>query len=219
MTGASRGLGLGFAQHYAAAGWRAIATCRDPSSAPDLRATTGIEVWPLDLADPATVAAAAARLGRDPLDLLLSNAGIYGGRSRFGGMDYAAWAEVFQVNVMGALRVAEAFVDNVARSDQRRMVFVSSRMGSIDDAGGGNYAYRTSKAALNMLVRAMSHDLSGRGIIAAAVHPGWVRTAMGGKSAPTTVAESVGRLAAVIAALDASKSGGFYANDGGVIPW
>jgi NAD(P)-dependent dehydrogenase (short-subunit alcohol dehydrogenase family) len=197
-----------------------IATCRDPAGTPALRKVHGaVEVWPLDVTEPATVAAAAARLGRDPLDLLLSNAGIYGGRSRFGGMDYAAWDDVFQVNVMGALRVAEAFADNVARSEQRRMVFVSSRMGSIEDASGGNYAYRTSKAALNMLVRALAHDLAARRMVVAAVHPGWVRTDMGGRSAPLTVADSVGRLAHVIAGLDRDRSGGFFGNDGGVIPW
>ena len=137
ITGANRGLGLEFARQYGAAGWRVLACCRKPETAADLRAFAHASngrttVHPLDVAEHGHIAALAEELRGQPIDLLLNNAGVYGPpHSHFGAIDYAAWAEVFAVNVLGPTRMIECFLDSVAASEQKRIVCLSSLMGSI----------------------------------------------------------------------------------------
>lgn len=226
ITGANRGIGLEFARQYAAEGWRVFATCRAPAEAHELEALAGtsdgaIGVHPLDVADPTSVAAAARALAGEAVDLLVNNAGLYGPRGvSFGDIDYEAWEEVLRVNVLGPIRVADAFVDHVARGDGRKIVALSSRMGSIaDNTSGGAYIYRSSKAALNAAMRSLALDLAGRGIACCVFHPGWVKTRMGGPSAAIDVGTSVAGMREVIAGLSARTSGRFYSYDGGEIPW
>ncbi len=226
ITGANRGLGLEFARQYADAGWRVDATCRDPDRAEalaDIARTAGgrVAIHRLDVGDWDAIAALAADLGAVALDLLLNNAGVYGSqRKAFGDIDYESWLETLRINALAPMRMAQAFVEHVARSDERRMVFISSKMGSIaENTSGGSYIYRSSKAALNAVVKSLSIDLAGRGIVAVAFHPGWVRTDMGGPRAPLDPPESVAAMRGVIARLGAEDSGRFLNYDGAPIPW
>lgn len=215
ITGANRGIGREFARQYEAGGWRVIATCRDPSKY-DLEG----EVYPLDVTDPASVAALHDELNGETIDLLINNAGIFGPRGvTLGKIDYEAWDEVLRTNVLGAVRVAETFAPNVAGSELGKMVFLSSRMGSIAESGGGEYIYRSSKAALNMAVRSLSVDLSGKGVICLLFHPGWVRTDMGGPSAAIEPPASVAGMRAVIDRATTADTGRFFNYDGTALPW
>lgn len=216
ITGASRGIGRGFADHYRAAGWRVVATCRDPAAA-------GLEgeAHPLDVTDDASVQALAQALKGEPIDLLINNAGVTNRPgSQIGSLDYGAWAEVLAVNALAPLRVAEALTGNVAASDRKLMVFLSSMMGSIARTGSGDsIIYRSSKACLNAAVNVLGNGLRSRGIACVLFHPGWVRTDMGGSSAAIDVATSVGGMTGVIEGLTLADSGRFLNYDGAEIPW
>jgi len=216
ITGAGRGLGREFARQYQAGGWRVVATCRDPG-----RYDLGGEVYPLDVTDAAAIAALHDELNGEGIDLLINNAGIYGPRGgALGTIDYEAWADVLRTNLFGPVRMAEAFADMVGRSEHKKMVFLSSIMGSIhENDSGGAYIYRSSKAALNMAVVSLSADLSGRGIICLLFHPGWVKSDMGGASAPLDAATSVAGMRAVIERATAADSGRFFNYDGRRLPW
>ena len=154
-------------------------------------------------------------------DLLVNNAGIYGPRGMgLGSMDYEAWDHVLRINAMGPLALAERLVKNVAGSARRLIVAISSAMGSIGrNTGGGSYAYRSSKAALNMAMKCLALDTAARGITVAVLHPGWVRTEMGGESAPVSVEESVSGMRRVIDRLGPGDSGKFFGYDGAELPW
>ncbi len=221
ITGANRGIGLEFARVFAADGWNVHACCRQPEKAAKLKALAGeVSVHRLDVTNGLQVAGLARELAEEPIDLLLNNAGIYGPRTGFAQTDYDEWAPVFQVNVMAPLRMAERFVRQVAGSERKLIANISSKMGSIgDNARGGSYIYRSSKAALNMVVKSLSVDLAGRGISVVAFHPGWVQTDMGGSEAALTVAESVAGMRAVIEGLGPADNGKFFNYDGSEIPW
>ncbi len=221
MTGANRGLGLEFARSYATDGWRVHACCRHPEKAKALKAVEGdLVVHKLDITDGLRVAGLARELADDAIDVLLNNAGVYGPRSGFGETDFDDWLDVLKINTIAPLRMAERFVEHVARSERKLIVSVSSGMGSIamNDAGG-HYPYRASKAALNMVVKGLSADLAARGIIAVALSPGWVQTDMGGSSAELTPEESVAGMRAVIDGLTPADSGRFLNYQGEDRPW
>ncbi|MDH3474704.1 MAG: SDR family oxidoreductase, partial [Rhodospirillales bacterium] len=154
------------------------------------------------------------------VDLLINNAGVYGPRDDTKKVAFDRWGEVFEVNTIAPLRVAQRFLEQVARSERKLIVNISSRMGSIgDNTGGGEYIYRSSKAALNMVVKSLSVDLAGRGVTVVAFHPGWVQTDMGGPSAVITPEESVAGMRAVIEGLTPADTGRFLNYDGSEIPW
>ena len=157
----------------------------------------------MDVTDPPTIPAAATELEGQAIDLLLNNAGIIGPRAQtVGSIDYEAWAEVLAVNTMGPMRVSEAFVEHVANSDLKLIVTLTSGMGSIaDNSSGGSIVYRSSKAAVNMVMRSLAIDLAPRGITCVVVNPGWVRTDMGGQNATLAASESIGALRRLIASL------------------
>lgn len=226
ITGANRGLGLAFATQYATAGWRVHATCRDPDRAQALAALAenaegAVAIHRLDVGDGAAISALADALRDTAVDLLLNNAGVYGGqRKTFGDIDYKSWIETLRINALAPLRMAEAFVDHVAASERRQMVFISSKMGSIaDNASGDSYIYRSSKAALNAVVKSLAIDLAPRGITAVAFHPGWVKTDMGGPNALLEPEESIAAMRAVIDRLTPADTGRFLNYDGTPIPW
>ena len=222
ITGASRGIGLEFARQYVDLEWRVIGTCRDPRKADALGAIEGdIDVEALDIADHGQVQALAKSLKRETIDVLINNAGVHGPRpSRLGGIDYDAWADVFRINTMGPMKVSEAFVEHIARSDQKKIVTITSRMGSIaDNESGGAYPYRSSKAALNAVMRSLAADLKPRGVTVVVFHPGWVRTDMGGPSAPIEPERSVESMIKVISRIKLSDSGGFLNYDGAKLAW
>lgn len=224
ITGANRGIGLAFARHYAGAGWNVLAGCRSPGDAPQLaelstRHPGRVTVFPIDVTDAASIAAAARAAGDRPIDLLLNNAGVTARQETLDGLDFDAWRHVLDVNTLGPVRVAAAFLDQVARSGRRLVVTVTSRMGSLTEDGTGYYAYRSSKAAVNMAMRCLAHDARGRGVAVVVVHPGWVRTDMGGEQAPLTPEQSVASLARAIDRFGMAESGGFFDHDGSTIPW
>lgn len=231
ITGANRGLGLEMAQQYAADGWSIQACCRAPAAASDLAALSGkypgkISVHQLEVDAPDQVEALAATMRGQSIDILLNNAGILGakidapGGAGLGHVDYEGWADVLRINTIAPLRLSEALVEPLARGEMKLIVFMSSFMGSI---GGieetGFYAYRTSKAALNMVVKMLSIDLKSRGIRTLAVHPGWVRTDMGGDTAPVGITESISGLRNVIENYGGDQTGRFYRYDGVELPW
>ena len=231
ITGANRGLGLGFAGAYADMGWQVIACCRKPSDellALAQRYST-LRIEALDVADHAAIDALAMRLKGEAIDVLLNNAGTYGRlgfaeggieHQAFGNTDYDNWEQVLRVNVFGPMKMAEAFVEHVERSAQKKIVTLSSMMGSMGlNTSGGMYAYRTSKAAVNMMMHSMGIDLAKRGIIAVALHPGWARTDMGGPGAEIDPTESVEGMMAVIEKLNADHLGQLTAYDGSVLPY
>ena len=163
ITGANRGIGFEFARQYLADGWQVYAACRDSDSASDLRRLADpsdhkLRIIALDVTDPTSVKAAA--------DVLVNNAGVGGPRGQsIGNIDYETWARVLDVNTLGPMRIAEAFVDNVAQSERKLMVTLTSGMGSIaDNTSGGAFAYRSSKAAVNMVMHSLAIDLAPRGI-------------------------------------------------------
>ena len=224
ITGANRGLGLEFARQFAADGWRVIATVRNLDTAAELLQLDGaVEVHSLDATDRAAIARLAQELKGEPIDVLLCSAGIYGPRSAeqdFGHVDWTTWHKVLETNVMGPMALVEALVENVAASDKRLIVMVSSQMGSMGAGGsGGAYMYRTSKAALNDLAKNLASDLAGRGITVISVSPGWVKTDMGGPGATLSPQESVRNLRALIAQAGRRHTGKFFNHDGRELAW
>lgn len=224
ITGANRGIGLEFTRQYAADGWQVIACCRWPDDAHDLRALADkyddlVEIHPLDVSDFAEIDALALLLQGREIDLLINNAGVYP-HGDFGQTNYEAWAEAFHINTMAPMKMAEAFVSHVAASQQKKIVTLSSKMGSLDDnTSGGSYIYRSTKTAVNMVMKSLSIDLKPMGIASTILHPGWVQTEMGGPNAWITTEESVSGLRKVIDQLTLESSGRFVAYDGKEIAW
>lgn len=213
ITGAGRGLGGELARQYAGDGWRVIGTVRKPVA--ELA-----ESITLDVTNAADAKRLALQLAGVPIDVLFCNAGVIGKRgNRFGSFDYADWEQVLRVNLLGAAAVIEALVENVAASERKTVCVMSSRLGSISETTGETLPYSTSKAALNLLAKGLAATLAPRGIVVVALSPGWVRTDMGGQSAPLTPPASVQGLRRVVAGLRAQDSGKFLAYDGSTIPW
>lgn len=230
ITGASHGLGLEFTRQYAADGWKIIATCRCSDTAVDLKKIAGnVHIRSMDITDTSQVMAVAAELGGEAVDVLLNNAGIHGPRdakASFGEIDVTAWLDVMRVNVFAQLKVTEAFLDCIKVSDRKIIVFISSRAGSIAERGllphhrpGGSYIYRSSKAALNSVAQSLAFDLTPQGIGILVLHPGWVKTEMGGPEATIDRKTSVSGMRKVIEKFSLAGSGTFYNYDGKVIPW
>lgn len=224
ITGANRGLGLEFTKQYAELGYRVFASARAPEEARALTALAQkherISVHALDVSSDESPRALAKQLAKQPIDILLNNAGFWGGdEQRFGKINYESALETFNINALGPLRVAEAFLEQVAASERKLMVAVTSGMGSIGDSSGGSYSYRASKAALNMSFHNLGLDLKSRGIIAVVINPGWVQTDMGGKQAPTTVEDSIAAMRRVFDRLTLSDAGSFQNYKGGTIEW
>lgn len=215
ISGANRGIGLELARQYRADDWDVFATARDPDKAGDLRAT-GATALPLDAADCASIAALAGEVGAAAIDLLIANAGIWAANE----LDPEAWVRVLQVNTLGPVLLAEALKPNVARSEHKMMIAMTSGMGSIGDNDSGRFvAYRSSKAALNAAWKTLALDWRGDGIVMAVMNPGWVKTDMGGPSASITVEQSVTGIRREIASLTPDRSGSFLSYDGKRYPW
>ena len=226
ITGTNRGLGFEFARQYAAGGVRVFAACRNPAAADALRqleqTTEGrLSVIAMDVTDAKSVGNAAAQLKDLAIDVLINAAGIAGTSGQTtGNVDYKAWAEVLEVNTMGPLRVLESFMEHIACSERRLAVTITSGMGSLaDNKSGGSIVYRSSKAAVNMVMRSAAIDLTSRGISCVLVNPGWVRTDMGGPKAPLSPQESVTAMRQLIDTFGPKHSGNFYNYDGREYPW
>ncbi len=222
VTGANRGIGLEFVKQLTARGEEVDATARDPEDASELRALVQpgarLRVHRLDVADDASVAAFAEQLPPGPVDVLINNAGVSGVK---GGepIDPADILRVFNVNAVGSLRVVRALLPRLRAGRGKKIANLTSVLGSISEATGGRYAYRMSKAALNMATRLLAEDLRGEGFRAVALHPGWVQTRMGGSAAPVPPEQSVRGLLRIIDGLTAEQSGRTFDFQGREIPW
>jgi len=225
VTGASRGLGLEFVRQYAADGARVMACARHPGEAKamlDVAAPSKgkVTVHPLDVGSDASVAHLATEIGDEPIDVLINNAGVYGGdHQRLGDIDYEAWIRTFNVNTLGPVRVIEALRGNLIKGREKKAIAITSAMGSTARHDGGALIYRSSKAALNNAVHGLSLALKPDGLILAAMHPGWVKTDMGGANAALTPERSITAMRKVIAGLTASDAGRYINYDGSEIPW
>jgi NAD(P)-dependent dehydrogenase (short-subunit alcohol dehydrogenase family) len=232
LTGANRGLGLEWTRQLAGRVDRLFATCRRPDEAPELATLADkhpdtIEVVALDVTDPDAIAAAAERVeeATGVLDVLINNAGINGGGTgdRFGAVDQETMMDVFRVNAAGPHLMVQAFADllRAGGADETSVVVnVTSQLGSIGNTNGGSWhSYKASKAALNMCTRLQSGALKSDGVIVVSMHPGWVRTDMGGSNARLSPEESVDGMLEVIADVTPDDTGRFLTHDGGELPW
>ena len=231
ITGANRGLGLELTRQYLSDDATQIfATCRHPDRAKqlhELAANNGdrIRILCLDVSDEATIHAAQASVAEEVngLDLLINNAGIFPKGDHqslnLGNLSATAVGEVITTNAVGALIVTQAFRHLLSNGENPRVVMISSGMGSISGAGGGSYAYRMSKAAMNMAARVLATDSAMGGIITITTHPGWVSTDMGGPSAAITPAQSAAGLRSLIGQLTDADNGKFFLYDGSELAW
>jgi NAD(P)-dependent dehydrogenase (short-subunit alcohol dehydrogenase family) len=232
LTGSNRGVGLALAQEYAARGWNVIATCRTPAKAKELQALADanpkVIIEKLDVTDVGQIGKLAEKYRGVPVDVLFNNAAWLGepvSKQQFGNLDQDVFVEVMKTNVYGPLKLSEAFADNIAASQQKKIIGMTSGLGSLTLMGRMSrfYYYQMSKAALNMGMRAMRNDLQGRGIIVALLAPGMVDTdllvASGYKGESLTPAESAASLYKLVAALTVDDKGMPVNVDGKPIPW
>lgn len=221
ITGANRGLGLEFTRQYAQAGWNVIACCRNPQTATQLAGNSKhMRIIQLDVQDHQKIDMLAIELKGVAIDILISNAGVYGERYGLGAIDYQHWQTAMEVNVFSALKLAEIFAANLALSEQGMFIAISSLMGSMaDNSSGGSYIYRSSKAALNAAMKSLSFDFRQHGIGVLIFHPGWVRTDMGGPHGLIDVDESISGMRQVIENFKLSQTGSFIKYDGTLLPW
>ncbi len=231
ITGANRGLGLEFVRQIQAEGVTIHACCRNPDAATELNALAdasggSIQVHRMEVSEPSQVQAVADALKGVAIDRLINNAGVLGTiidnpeNSAFGSVDYGDWEETMRINVLSPFRVCETFVEHVAASDEKLMVFLSTHMASISELeDGGFYPYRSSKAALNLIVKGLSIDLKDRGIRTLALHPGWVKTDMGSQAAAVEIPDSIAGLCSIIGGYDSPRTAEFINYDNSPIQW
>lgn len=227
ITGVSRGIGRGLAEAYLRDGWSVVGTLRDatrpPATLADALGAGRLRLLEADMRDGESLAAAAAALD-EPLDVLIASAGIMGERTADTlNSDPGAYTDVFEVNVLGPLRLVQALHPHLARAARERgrarVLAISSRMGSLSMASSNAMPYRVSKAALNRLARGLATDLAPQNIHLATCHPGWVKTDMGGEGAEMTVDESVAGLMALVDKLGPETAGEFWNVDGRRSEW
>ncbi|MEX0617461.1 MAG: SDR family oxidoreductase [Pseudohongiellaceae bacterium] len=225
ITGTNRGIGLEFVTQYIARGYRVIATCRNIEMADELRQlqmTHGtLLVRELDVAKQESIKDFAQAVKGENIDIFINNAGVSGPRDMgFGKVDARSWASVLLVNTIAPLMLTQALFKSLQRGGQKKLVYLSSKMGSIsENTSGGSYVYRSSKTALNQVVKSLGIDLADEGFIAAALHPGWVLTDMGGPNALIDAATSVRGMMEVIDKLQPDHTGLFINYDGNILPW
>jgi NAD(P)-dependent dehydrogenase (short-subunit alcohol dehydrogenase family) len=223
ITGIGRGIGQELARVLLHRGERVVGTLRDPDqlSAPwgEFIAGGQLKLLALDVRDGASIEAAARTLD-EPVDVLVNNAGIIGPRRQSTlDMDFEGFLETLAVNTLGPLRVVQAFLPHLRRAKAAKIVTISSRMGSLSHAKSDRIAYRASKAAVNKVVQGLATDLHSEGIVAVSVHPGWVRTDMGGSGADISIQESATGLLALVDRLRLDDTGGFFNWQGERIPF
>jgi NAD(P)-dependent dehydrogenase (short-subunit alcohol dehydrogenase family) len=221
ITGASRGIGLEFVRQYAAAGWKVLACCRKPGTASELNKVTGdVTLFALDVDDDAAITGLAKQLESTPIDVLINNAGISRPEATtLGQVSSEVWLQVFRTNTIAPLKMAEAFLPHLEAGKEKKLIAITSRLGSIELNEGGRYSYRSSKAALNSAWKSLAGDTAGKGMICVVFHPGWVQTDMGGKAAPVTPKQSVAGMSKLIAGFGKKDNGTFRNYDGESLPW
>jgi len=224
ITGANRGLGLEFVKEFSEKkDYEVIATCRDPNSSSDLtnlaKSNLKIQLHQLDVSNTKNIQDLSNHLKNKPIDILINNAGIYRSGS-FNSVNKDSWVESFITNTIGPYEVIEYFLPNVLQGREKKVVSITSKMGSIDDnTSGGSYIYRSSKTALNSMMRSLTHDLKTNDIATMTLHPGWVRTDMGGPGGWIDVKESVSGMINQISNLSLQNTGRYIDYAGKPIKW
>jgi len=226
VTGANRGIGLEMTKIYAAAGHRVLACCRAPAKAEKLAAVVAahrdVRVLGVEVSKGESVAALVTEIGGEPIDVLINNAGMPGPAPQhqsLASMDYEGWMETFAVNTMAPLRMLQALRPNLAAGTSPKAVTITSQMGALGLDMVAMYAYCTSKAAVNKLMRLASFELKKEGITVALIHPGWVRTDMGGPQAQLAPEESAAGIVSVIEKLSLAETGCFKTWSGETHVW
>ena len=225
ITGTNRGIGLEFVKHYLKNNEKVIATCRNKNNAKDLlelkNTTSNLSLLELDVSNPNSINEFASKITGQPIDTFINNAGVFGPRNtEFGNFNAKEWLDVFNINTVAPLLITQQILKNLRLGKNKKLVFISSKVGSIEEnTGGGMYIYRSSKTALNQVIKSLSIDFKDENFIAAALHPGWVQTDMGGPNALIDTKTSVKGMAEVIDNLVLKNSGRFYNYDGSLIPW
>lgn len=226
ITGANRGLGLAFVQYYLGNGWHVLACCRQPAQATVLNQLkiqypNQLQLFPLDVTSKEKVDQLANKLKDIDIDILLNNAGVWGPKeTALGTINDDDWQTIFATNTLAPLFIAQAFAKQVANSQLKIMASISSNLASIGGNNEGDiYLYRSSKAALNAIVKSLSVDLKSEGITVVALHPGWVKTDMGGEGASLEPAESAARLSQVLDTLNITQTGQFISHEGNELSW
>ncbi len=226
ITGANRGLGLEFCRQYAEQGWHIIACARNPDDAFDLNNLAGhhskIQLETLDVSKFKQIDALSQKLADQAIDVLINNAGVYldDKSNGFGRLDYQAWTESLLTNTEAPLKMSEAFLPQIKKSDKKLIVNVSSLMGSIaDNDSGGSIFYRSSKAALNAAMKSLAVELKDQSVGVLIFHPGWVKTDMGGPNALINAEQSVSGMRGLIESFSLNQSGSFVKYDGTPMPW
>lgn len=224
ITGANRGIGLELVRQLLARKERVTATARMPAQADALQQLKGdfgdaLQILPLDVGDDASIAALGSALGTSPLDVLINNAGI-GSRDNLASFTRKQALEVYETNAVAPMLVARALLPALRANKHAKVVNISSLMGSVaDNSSGGSVAYRMSKAALNMATKCLSIELASDGIVVAALHPGWVKTDMGGTNAPVEIPDSAKGILKVIDGLEAEAAGTLIDFTGKTLPF
>lgn len=220
ITGANRGIGLELARQYAASGAKVIATARNPEAATDLAAIDGVQVEALEIGDPASITALAAKIGEQPLDVVVNNAGSTGGgHQSLDDLSIEDWHDALNVNTIGPLLLARATKDNLAASGNGKLMTLTSQLAASTWPMGGMYIYSSTKAAVSKVHQALAIDWRDEPITVALMHPGWVKTDMGGPHAEITAQESAAGIISVISNLGQADSGKFYKWNGDIHPW
>ena len=226
VTGANRGLGLGLVKKFLKNNEKVICTTRNISKSKELilckeKYNDNLEICELDLLDKESPNILSNFLGNEPIDLFINNAGVIGHSAQhFKSVSLNHWIDVLKVNLISPLLITQSIIKNVEKSSERKIYFISSKVGSIEDnKSGGMYIYRSSKTALNQVVKSLSIDLKPLGISVISLHPGWVRTEMGGPNALISVEESVNGMVDVISNTSIINSGQFINYDGTRLPW
>jgi len=227
ITGANRGLGLAFTRESLGRGRRVFATCRRPDEADDLHALAAehpdrLTILRLDVTDEETLDASAEAVQdqEGALDLLINNAGVSPSGERLGNLDAQTMLHTFHVNSVGPMLVAQRYLNLLHAGENAKILNISSTLGSLaQKSSGGRYSYCSSKAALNMLTRALAFDLDADGIVVVAIHPDWVRTDMGGSGAPLAPEESARGVLDVADGLTQADTASFYTYQGRELPW
>jgi len=222
ITGTNRGLGLEFVKQFAIEGYQVIACTRKINKKDELhqlqKKFKTISICKLDIANFSSIDQ-FAKLFKKPIDILINNAGVYPDSS-VDHVDYKSWLDAFKINTLAAFKMTKAFLPHLKKGQLKKIASLTSKMGSIDDnSGGGEYIYRSSKTALNMVMKSLSIDLKPYDLSVITLHPGWVRTDMGGPNGLIDVDESVAGMKRQIDKLTIRTSGQFIAYDGKKIPW
>ena len=225
ITGANRGLGLGFVKNYLGKNVDVVSTTRHLKSSKELLALkekfpNNLEIFELDLLKESAGDILANFLGERPIDILINNAGVGSTNQHFEAVSPKPWLEVLKVNLIAPLMITQSIISNVKKGSDKKIYFLSSQLGSIgDNASGGMYIYRSSKTGLNQVVKSLSIDLKPQGITVVSLHPGWVKTDMGGPNAPVSIDESIEGMTQVIHTTDIRDTGRFLNYDGKELPW